>query len=160
WPTPARTAFLVLLLRDYRDPNVTPPAGATPASLRILLEDALCGPPLDSASPPLTPIAFLEWALAIADDRLLTLLSSPGPAACAAHPQLPPSPLPRLPDIPPLGGADRALLSLRVPSLSTGRATALVAGAGLERAGFAATGNLLQLVPSQWALPPRMLRYR
>src|SRR5205814_458620 len=79
WPTPARVALLLILLRDYHDPTFTPPPDTSPSSLRLLLLDALSGPPCEP-SPPRTPLAFLERALSIVDDRLLTLLTSLGPA--------------------------------------------------------------------------------
>jgi WD40 repeat protein len=157
WPPAARVAFLLLLLCGHEDPDFAPPPGLTPAKLRWLLLDALGGPPCEPLPAPV-PVALLERALAPVDDRLLTLLETLGPEACANDPTLPLTLLQHLPEIRPLAAPDRRILSLQVPSSVSGRATSQ--GMGGERAGFASTGRVLDLVPSQWALPEPVRRYR
>jgi hypothetical protein len=157
WPPAARVAFLLLLLREHEDPDFAPPPGLTPAEIRWLLLDALGGPPCEPLAAPV-PVAFLERALASVDDRLLTLLETLGPEACADDPALPLTLLQHLPEIQPLAAPDRRILSLQAPSSVSGRATSQ--GMGGERAGFASTGRVLDLVPSQWALPEPVRRYR
>src|SRR5262249_19512636 len=63
-----------------------------------------------------------------------------------------------VPSIPPLSAPDRNLLALRIPTTNAGRAQSTLAGA--EPAGFAAAGRLLDLPPSQWALPDAVRLYR
>jgi ATP-dependent Clp protease ATP-binding subunit ClpC len=150
-------AFLLILLREHDDPSFAPPPGVTPSELRWLLLDVLGGPVSVPVAPP-TPVALLERSLASIHDGLLTLLEVLGPEACAADPSLPLSLLSRVPDIRPLAALDRRLLSLRVPSTSRGRAE--TSGAGGDPAGFSSAGRLLDLVPSQWALPAAVRLYR
>jgi ATP-dependent Clp protease ATP-binding subunit ClpC len=66
--------------------------------------------------------------------------------------------LAQLPGLLALSTRDRALLTLRLPSLAPGQAQ----GPGTlgERTGFTARGQLRHLVPSQWALPAQVQAWR
>jgi WD40 repeat protein len=157
WPTEARVALVLLLLRDFEDLSFSPPEGITIADLRWRLLDALAGAVQDHVAPPL-PVAFLQRALDFIDERVLTLLGSLGPDACADDPALPLSLLARLSELAPRIAVDRRLLALRVPTTSLGAAEAK--GPWLEPSGFSSSGSVLHLAPSQWTLPDDVFQYR
>ncbi|MDI1482999.1 WD40 repeat domain-containing protein [Polyangium sp. y55x31] len=157
WPPRARIALVLLLLRDSEDTSFAPPNDISAAEIRFALIDALAGDASEPDAPPL-PLAYLERALDAVDDRLLALLGSLGPEACADDPTLPLVMLGRLSQLAPRIALDRRLLALRVPAQSLGAAEAR--GPWLEPSGFSSAGNLLQLVPSQWALPDDLRHYR
>ncbi len=157
WPPRARIALVLLLLRDYDDASFAPPENAAAAKIRWALVDALTGMACEPEAPPL-PVASLERALDGVDDRLLALLGSLGPEACADDPTLPLVMLGRLAELAPRIALDRRLLALRVPAQSLGAAEAK--GPWLEPSGFSSSGHLLHLVPSQWALPEDIRHYR
>lgn len=157
WPIEARIALALVLLREYEDESFFPPDGAVAAELRFRLLDGLAGAPCEAKAPPL-PIALLLRALDSVDDRLLALLTSLGPEACADDPTLPLALLSRLDEMAPRIAVDRRLLDLRVPTSSLGAAEAK--GPWLEPSGFSSSGSVSTIVPSQWALPEDVRRYR
>ncbi|MDC3957541.1 WD40 repeat domain-containing protein [Polyangium jinanense] len=157
WPPRARIALALLLLRDYEDTSFAPPNDISAAEIRFALIDALAGSASEPDAPPL-PLAYLERALDAVDNRLLALLDSLGPEACADDPTLPLVMLGRLAQLAPRIALDRRLLALRVPAQSLGAAEAR--GPWLEPSGFSSSGHLLHLVPSQWALPDDLRHYR
>jgi len=157
WPPQARIALVLLLLREYEDTSFSPPNDTSAAEIRFTLIDALAGSASEPDAPPL-PLAYLEHALDAVDDRLLALLGSLGPEACADDPTLPLVMLGRLAQLAPRIALDRRLLALRVPAQSLGAAESR--GPWLEPSGFSSSGQLLQLVSSQWALPDDLRHYR
>jgi len=64
-----------------------PGSASSPSHLRDLLSEALRADPSDPQSPP-PPLGFLQPALHLVDDRLITLLSALGPQALARDPGL------------------------------------------------------------------------
>jgi len=157
WPAEARVAMVLFLLRKFEDTSFAPPEGVTAAELRIQLLEALAGGPMAEKAPPF-PTAFLLNAVFDVDERFLTLLASLGPAACAQDPTLPITLFARLDEIAPHITVDRRLLDLRIPTNSLGAAEAK--GPWLEPSGFSSVGTITTLVPSQWALPDDVRRYR
>src|SRR5262249_29156128 len=113
WPTEARIALLLLLLREHDDPSFTAPPSLTPTELHTHLTQALTGPAIHPPPPP-TPLSAIRHALDTVDDRLLTLLTSLGAEACATDPGLPLMLLPRLAQFTPLTAPERRLLTLHL----------------------------------------------
>jgi hypothetical protein len=166
WPEPARVALalVVLALAEIAELGAEPalalPAGATPAEAQLAVAEALAGPALAATPPdmPSGPVAALRRGLDRVDDRVTTLLASVGAAACARDPALPLALLGRLSEIVPLRAPERDLLGRRLPTELVGQAEGM--GFGPVRQGITHRGELRALLPSGWALPPRIRAYR
>jgi hypothetical protein len=164
WPPDARVALVLVVLALARLPgapvasnDLALPAGVTPAEVQLGLAEALAGPEIPATAPPV-PVAALRLGLDRVDDRVTTLLASVGAAACARDPSLPLMLLERLSDIVPLRAPERELLGRRLPTELLGQTEG--AGFGPVRQGITHRGELRALLPSGWALPPRLRAYR
>jgi hypothetical protein len=160
WPAESRVAFVLLLLAFAAlrpEPDFLLPDGLSPTAVHRGLRQALSHPEPQPAPPPL-PIAALRNALDRIDDRVLTLLSGLGPAACARDPSLPLAFVERLSGLVPMGMAERELLGRRLPSEHVGRAEG--ASMGVIRQGLTHRGELRALLPSGWAMPAQVRAYR
>ena len=160
WPEPARVALVlvVLALAEHAgEAELALPAGVTPAEVQLALAESLAGPAVAATAPPV-PVAAIRRGLDRVDDRVITLLASAGAAACAHDPALPLSLLVRMSDIVPLRAPERDLLGRRLPTDSAGQVEG--ASFGPVRQGIAHRGELRALLPSAWALPPKIRAYR
>jgi WD40 repeat protein len=158
WPTEARAALAVLLLREVHDPAFAPPDGTSPGRLCAALLAALHeGEPREPEPATTTSLVPLEWALSSIDERMLTLLTALGPKACAEDPSLLLSMVSRLPDVIALAKTDRTRLSASLPMTGSGNTQSR---GGQVPGGIHDRGRLTDLLPSQWALPRELLRYR
>jgi hypothetical protein len=172
WPEPARVALALVVLALAgleREPDVASevgatlgpelslPAGATPAEAQLAVAEALAGPEV-AATPPPVPVAALRRGLDRVDDRVITLLAGLGAAACARDPALPLALLGRVSEIVPLRAPERELLGRRLPTELPGQAEGTAFGP--VRQGISHRGELRALLPSGWALPPRIRAYR
>ncbi len=160
WPARARVAQ-VLVVRalaalavadDYRRPT-----DVTAAAVEAQLARALAGREVPPAAPPVDH-AGLRRGLDQVSERVLTLLTSLGPEACARSPSLAVEMLDRVSEITPLGAPERALLGRRLPTEQSGHEQG--AALGPVRQGVARHGDMRALLPSGWALPPAVRAYR
>jgi hypothetical protein len=165
WPAPARVALALVALAlagpEFEPaPGLSLPAGATPAEAQLAVAEALAGPEVPATPPamPSGPVAALRRGLDRVDDRVVTLLAGLGAAACARDPALPLTLLGRVSEIVPLRAPERDLLGRRLPTDLEGQAEGT--GFGPVRQGIAHRGELRALLPSGWALPPRIRAYR
>ncbi len=164
WPYEARVGLAALLLHSIAFEEWQPPPSTTPAQLRNALAQALHGDPI-AAKPATPPSSLLHKAAQTVDDRMLGLLEMLGAEAVANDPGLPLRLLPRIKQLPALGIETRRLLGvpLRLKH-STGHT--LGRSSGMERAqvGGVEMGSMRTdwgaLLPSQLALPPKLLAYR
>ena len=158
WPTPARTGLIALLLHGWDGGEQwRPPPGTDTRALSEALTDALSGEPCDPDAPA-PPLGFLTQAAETVDDRMVTLLTALGPKAVAADPGLPLRLRGEAARLPALTQPQRRLLSLRVIPLDAGAAQGT--GVGIDRSGFARSGPVTALIPSQLALPDDLLLWR
>ena len=173
WPSPSRIGLIALLLNGWPGrARWQVPENLSSSEILLLLQDALQNAyantrqnsqqnnqttqqPIDIPPPPL---GWLQQALDKIDNRMLTLLCALGPQAVAADPALPLRLLPQLPLMQPLSQLQRKLLEQALSSLDSGAAQG--GGSGLDRAGFSLRGPLTALLPSQWAYPRELLRWR
>jgi ATP-dependent Clp protease ATP-binding subunit ClpC len=125
--------------------------------MAVALARALRGEVMEPENAPI-PVAALQQAAEVVDDRLVTLLTVVGPQAVEADPGLPLRLLPRLPAMPALSAARRQLLGIRLRSGTAGRS--LGYGSGSERSGVELRGDLRSLLPSQLVLPAEVLTSR
>lgn len=156
WPASARLGLAALLLAQLPPTDWAPPPTLTPAQLAARLTEALAGEPCPPQPAPIA-LAALVRAAACLDERLLVLLRLLGPQAVAREPGLPLRLLPQLPALPLRLTSDRALLGHALAHES-GRASQR--GAGWERTDLARRGQPTQLLPSQFALPAELFRFR
>ncbi len=158
WPGPARACLVSLLLREWEDGDTwRPPAVKDTRELKKALAEALSGEPCKPKAPA-PPLGFLNRAADAVDERLATLLSALGPESVVRDPALPLRLLREIPGLPALARPQRQLLSLRVTPMDAGSAQGK--GAGVDRSGFARTGPVTALVPSQLTLPEDLLLWR
>ena len=157
WPVKARVAFVLLLTSEVDDPDFAPPPEANPTQIaweliRILDDSVTTAPP-----PIETLLAPVKQALDDIDERLLTLLRALGPHTCAEDPTLPLMFRHRLDEILPVWAPNVHRLDIRLPRHTEGTRE----GAGpVPMGGLAPQGTLTALMPSQWALPERLLTWR
>ena len=158
WPISSRTALIALLLNEwYCGIEWQPPKGIDIFTLCQKLTEALsverCQP-----EPPAPPIEFIKKSADKIDDRMITLLRALGPKAVASDPGLPLRLRHEVGKIPILSEPHRRLLSTHIIPMSSG--TAQGSGAGIDRSGYARSGPLTALLPSQFALPEDILLWR
>lgn len=158
WPMPAALGLAVLIAADLPpDPEYGPPPEATTEQLQRALLHTLNGVPVPpSDNPP--PMTALVEALGRIDDSVLTLVALLGPEAVAAEPELPARLRGLGTGLWPLPERQRKLLGVRATVWHEG--TVQGRGLGDTRAGVSRQGELSALLPSQLALPPRMLAAR
>jgi|GEM_PF-1154264 len=162
-PVAARTGLCALALREMPAlEEFTPPAGTPASAIAAGLAVALAGPPIPPQPPAALPLAALDQALDRVDDRLLTLLAILGPEAVAADPGLGLRLSARLPALPALARARRALLAVPLappPEREGGNRAQCLAPAG-DHVGLGRQGPLNALLPSQLALDDDLFEAR
>ena len=159
WPADARLGLLALLLHRYPDEaKWQPPSDQDTLSLQQALVRALVNSVEDATTPLRPELAWLPAVLTQVDERLLTLLQVIGPEAIAADPGLPLRLLPQVIHLPRLTQIQHHLLTIRAPW--DDNVGAQSNGGRIEGAGLAGRGSLNTLLPSQWAYPRNLLRWK
>ena len=158
WPTTARTGLIALLIKNWDGSTEwLPPNGIDSITLGNKLTEALSGEKC-KPEPPDPPIEFIKKSAEKIDDRMITILRALGPKAVASDPGLPLRLQREVDKIPILSEPHRRLLSTHIIPMSSG--TAQGSGAGIDRSGYARSGPLTALLPSQFALPDDVLLWR
>ncbi|MBT2510193.1 hypothetical protein J7I98_30935 [Streptomyces sp. ISL-98] len=156
WPAPARVGLAGLLAAGLSEPDTVPPPGHGPRELSDALRRALIGAPsrVPDREPPL---AALRAAADAITGRTAALLAVIGPEAVADDPVLPLRMAQQAPAMPSV--------DLRRLQLLTGAASTAARHAGTTvhapgSGGISRTGRITQMLPSQLALPDRLLTLR
>ncbi|ETR66500.1 MAG: hypothetical protein OMM_12724, partial [Candidatus Magnetoglobus multicellularis str. Araruama] len=159
WPKAARLSLIILLLNGWKgDEEWQPPKDLDSLTLRQYLIIYLNRSVRCKKVTPNPPLAFLRVSADRINDRLIILLRALGPEALSTDPSLPLRLRHEVDKIPILSEPHRRLLSTHIIPMSSG--TAQGTGAGIDRSGYARSGPLTTLLPSQFALPDDVLLWR